>query len=383
MNKTSQDLRVVHVLDSLAPGGLENGVVNVARRLHGSGFQMRAACLRFKGEFVERMPDPGLVEVMGKQGGFTPSAVWNLRRHLIKTRADVAHTHNLGTLVYASLATHGGLLCPIVHGEHGQVQKQELTTKRLWQRRLLFRCCSQVHVVSGSVRENLADLGLASRDSIQVITNGVDCDRFCPPESKQAARSVLGMAAGDCVIGIVGRLVALKRHRMLFEAFDVLARTLPNAQLLVVGDGGDDRDDIIAAMRAHPFASRIHWAGHQSDLRPYYQAMDLLAAPSEIEGLSNAVLEAMASGVPVLAHSACGNSEVIRDGSNGFLRELDSVSILAEELAGALARPHILEACGREARLSAQQGFSMESMVAGYASLYRKAAGWKPGALNA
>src|SRR6188768_1413257 len=107
MKNTTRDLCVVHVLDSLAPGGLENGVVNVARRLHGHGFDIRAACLRFKGEFAERMPDPGRVEVMGKLDGFTPRAAWSLRRHPIQTGADVAHTHNLGTLVYAVLATHG------------------------------------------------------------------------------------------------------------------------------------------------------------------------------------------------------------------------------------------------------------------------------------
>lgn len=374
MINLSRELCVVHVLDSLAPGGLENGVVNVARRLQGNGFDMRAACLRFKGDFADRMPNPDHVTVMGKLGGFTPQAVWNLRQHLIATRADVAHTHNLGTLVYAALATHGGQLCPIVHGEHGQVQKQELNFKRLWQRRLLFRSCHQVHVVSASVRENLADLGLASRNSIRVITNGVDCARFCPPESKVAARAAIGLGANDQVIGIVGRLVALKRHRMLFEAFEAIAAGLPGLQLLVVGDGGDDREDIIRAMQEHPFSQRIHWVGHQNDLRPYYQAMDLLAAPSEIEGLSNAVLEAMASGVPVLAHSACGNSEVIQDGTNGFLRELNNAAILADELTAAMAAPEVLEVSGQKARQGAQLGFSMESMVAGYADLYRAAA---------
>lgn len=374
MMNTSRDLCVVHVLDSLAPGGLENGVVNVAQRLQGKGFDMRAACLRFKGDFADRMPDPSQVVVMGKQGSFTPRAVWNLRQHLISTRADVAHTHNLGTLIYAALATHGGLLCPIVHGEHGQVQKQELTAKRLWLRRTLYRCCHQVQVVSGSVRENLADLGLTRRESIQVITNGVDCDRFSPPASKAEAKVAAGLPADAQVIGIVGRLVALKRHRMLLESFASLAPKLTRLHLLVVGDGGDDREDIIAAMREHPFASRIHWTGHQNDLRPHYQAMDLLAAPSEIEGLSNAVLEGMASAVPVLAHSACGNAEVIEDGSNGFLRELNSAEILARELNGAITQPAVLEACGRAARVSAQEGFSMESMVAGYAGLYRSAA---------
>lgn len=371
-----RELRIMHVLDSLAPGGLENGVVNVARRLHGSGFDMRAACLRFRGDFAERMPDPAKVAVLGKKDGFTLGAAWRLRRHLIETKTDVIHTHNLGTLLYAALATIGGRLRPIVHGEHGQIQKQELNAKRLWQRRIFFRCCRRLHVVSASVRENLADLSLAARESILVITNGVDCDRYQPPADKGAAKSAIGLSAANQVIGIVGRLVALKRHKMLFEAFALIAKDMPEARLLVVGDGGDDREGILAAMRANPSASRIVWAGLQNDLRPYYQAMDLLAAPSEIEGLSNVVLEAMAAGTPVLAHSACGNAEVIENEANGLLREVNDPQTLARELSSALQSPDKLAKMGREARACAQRRFSMESMVAGYAGMYRSAAGY-------
>ncbi len=376
MTNPPHEMRVLHVLDSLAPGGLENGVVNVARRLHGQGFDIHAACLRFRGDFAERMPRPDQIAVMGKQDRFSWSCVRNLRRHIAATRADVLHTHNLGTLIYAALATFGGRTCPIAHGEHGQIQKHELTGKRLWQRRLIFRCCKRVHVVSASVRENLADLRIIGRDAIDVITNGVDCDRYCPPASKAPARVAAGFDADAFVIGIVGRLVALKRHAMLFEAFARIANEHPAARLLVVGDGGDDREEIISSMQQHSFASRILWAGHQNDLKPWYQAMDLLAAPSEIEGLSNAVLEAMAAGVPVLAHSACGNAEVVSDKTNGFLRDIDSAETLAAILREAIAAPSQLVTLGANARAEVRRRFSMESMVAGYARLYRESAGW-------
>lgn len=368
-------LRVVHVLDSLAPGGLENGVVNVARRLHGQGFEIHAACLRFKGDFASRMPDESKVVVLGKGEGFSPKAVIALARYLRRVRADVVHTHNLGTLIYASLATLGGRLHPIVHGEHGQLQKPDLTPKRLRQRRWLFRLCRRLHVVSSSVRDNLVNLQLSSPEQIVVTSNGVDCDRYTPAMDMGSARTHLGFGKDNIVIGIVGRLVALKRHRMLLEAFAKLSPTWPQLRLLVVGDGGADRDDIIGAMREHEFADRITWAGHQNDLRPYYQAMSLLAAPSEIEGLSNAVLEAMACGVPVLAHSACGNAEVIEDSTNGFLRELDTSDILAAELKNALTDTNQLAQCSRNARESVMHRFSMDAMIRTYQQLYRAGAG--------
>lgn len=366
-------IRVLHVLDSLAPGGLENGVVNVARRLQGNGFDIHAACLRLRGEFAERMPRPDQVAVMGKTQGFSWSAVRALHRHARKTGAQVLHSHNLGTLIYAALASFGGRVWPIVHGEHGQIQPQDLSPKRIWQRRWFFRLCHSVHVVSGSLKDNLHALGL---DHVPIIVtpNGVDSERFAPSASKAEARRAAGFDAQDRVIGIVGRLVALKRHRLLFDAFGKLAPVMPELRLLVVGDGGVEKENILQAMHAHPFSGRIKWVGHQDDVKPFYQSMDLLAVPSEIEGLSNAVLEAMACGTPVLGHSACGNAEVMRDGENGFLAHLQTANDLATALREALSDEAKLARCAVNARHTVEQRFSMEAMAECYRQLYRSAA---------
>jgi glycosyltransferase involved in cell wall biosynthesis len=361
------------VLDSLAPGGLENGVVNTARRLHGRGFDIHAACLRFRGDFAERMPDPGKVVVLGKNAGFSPGAVRRLRTHLRATGADLLHSHNLGTLIYAAAATFGGRTIPIVHGEHGQLQPQDLTPKRLLQRRLLFRLCRRLHAVSAGLRDHLRDHGLDSGGRILATPNGVDSLRFRMAADAAAAKAALGFQPDDLVVGIVGRLVALKRHRLLFEALEKLAGELPTLRLLVVGDGGAERDELVAAMRAHPQAGRIVWAGHRNDLENCYPAMDLLAAPSEIEGLSNAVLEAMACAVPVLAHQACGNAEVIDRHRSGYLADLRDAAGLANELRAALGDPGELRRRGAEARRIVLERYSMEAMEACYRELYRGA----------
>jgi glycosyltransferase involved in cell wall biosynthesis len=264
-----------------------------------------------------------------------------------------------------------------VHGEHGQIQPQDLPASRIRQRRWLFRLCQSVHVVSASLRDNLHALGL---DHVPVIVtpNGVDSARFVPPQSKAEARRAAGFAEDDRVIGIVGRLVALKRHRLLFEAFGKLAPEMPALRLLVVGDGGAEKEDILRAMKEHPLAGRIKWAGHQDDVKPFYQSMDLLAAPSEIEGLSNAVLEAMACGTPVLGHAACGNAEVLRHGENGFLAQLDSADQLAAALREALSDEALLARCSTNARDTVERQFSMEAMAESYRQLYRNAVRSKP-----
>jgi glycosyltransferase involved in cell wall biosynthesis len=371
---TAPIVRVLHVLDSLAPGGLENGVVNVAQRLQGQGFDIHSACLRFRGDFAERMPAPEKVVVMGKTTGFSLKAVLALRKHIRQTQSQVIHSHNLGTLIYAVLATLGGRTHPIVHGEHGQVQSQDLTPKRLAQRKWLFKLCHKVHVVSSSVRDNLQELGLDPGKNIVVTPNGVDSQRFSPPVDKAMAKSLLNLPPDAIVVGIVGRLVNLKRHDMLFVAFEKMAAEWPKLHLLVVGDGGADRERLIEVMKNHPVADRLHWVGHQNDLAKYYRAMDLLAAPSEIEGLSNAVLEAMACAVPVLAHSACGNAEVIEDGLTGFLADIQDVDTLIQCLEKPLKTPTLLAECGAGARDTVLSRYSMEAMSDCYRRLYREAA---------
>jgi len=363
-------LRVVHVVDSLAPGGLENGVVNVARCLHGNGFEIGVACLRFRGEFAERMPDPDSVVAMGKTEGFSWAVVRALRQHLCETGADVVHTHNLGTLIYAALATFGGMTHPIVHGEHGQLQKEELTWKRILQYQLLFPVCHRVHAVSFGVCDQLRSLGLDPGGRIVVTLNGVDCVRFRPAGDAGEAKAAVGLPGDSRVVGIVGRLVALKRHRLLFGAFERLAGEFPDLHLLVVGDGGADRDALIEEMKSHPHSPRLHWAGHREDLERYYPAMDLLAAPSEVEGLSNAVLEAMACEVPVLAHQACGNSEVIRHGEDGFLETIQDDAALADHLRELLGDRNRLRSCGLSARETVERRFSMDAVVDEYRQLY-------------
>src|SRR5262249_43823429 len=116
----------------------------------------------------------------------------------------------------------------------------------------------------------------------------------------------------------------------------------------------------------------IHFTGHQDDVAPYYQALDLLVFASLHEGLSNAVLEAMACGIPCLAHPADGNLEVISDGRNGLLRDLSSANQLRQALEEALARPEQLEAWGRTAREQAVRDFSLQRMVDNYRGIYEE-----------
>ncbi len=366
-------LKILHVVFSLDPGGMENGLVNVARRLPTDEFEVHVCCLERAGVFAERLPDPANVVVLHKPPGFSLRATQGLARHAARIGADLLHPHNLGPLTYAVLASGFGLWKPVVQGEHGVFQGEQASPARLRQRQRLYRCCRKVHTVSESLRGYLLEHGFPA-EKITAIINGVDTERF-QPASKAAVRVQLGLPAAGQFIGIVGRFDPNKKHLLLIEAFNEIATRLPAARLVIVGDRGAEQEKIHAAVQTSPVRERIYLAGFQADPAPWYQALDLLAAPSIFEGLSNAVLEAMACGVPCLAHTACGNAEVITSGSDGFLAALDSTQVLAEELDRILADQTVLTATASRARSRVVKDFSLDAMVNNYARLYREVAG--------
>lgn len=362
-------LRILHVVFSLDAGGMENGIVNVSAALSPDDFDIRVCCLSRGGEFVRRFPNPDRVHVLGKKEGFSPSTVAALSRHIRGLSPGIIHTHNLGPLIYTALAAPAA---PIVHGEHAELTPSELAPHRRLLRRWLYGRVRRVHTVSNSLRESLVRQGLPG-NRIDVIVNGVDTTRFQAGPQEEARRET-GLPAGATIVGLVGRFGPFKRHAELLAAFEQLAPAHPSLALLFIGGGGPLEADTRARATASPFASRIHFAGFQIDPRPWIRSLDLLVLPSVNEGLSNALLEAMASGIPALAHTACGNGDVIRDNANGYLRDLSTPDRLRDALASILAEPASLPPLGKSARLTVEERFSFPAMVEGYRRLYLEAA---------
>ena len=361
-------MKILHVVNSLDPGGMENGVVNMAQVLESRDFEMHIACLERRGAFTDRLPHPERVEVLGKTGGFSPGAALRLARAIRRLRPDVVHSHNLGALIYTALATGGGRLATVIHGEHSQLTPEELTPRRLRQRHSLYRSCRAIHTVAHPMREELLVLGFPA-EKITVIPNGVDTARFAPGD-RTAARRGLSLPADALCLGIVGRFGPFKRHAVLLDAFDTIAPRFPAAHLVIAGTGGSEEASVRTRAEGSPHAARIHWLGFQSDPSLCYRALDLLVIPSVNEGLSNVALEAMSSGVPVLANLGCGHEHIFTSGREGLIADLSHPGALASELSALLTTPERLVDFGEKARTRILGHFSLGSMADAYAALY-------------
>ena len=369
-------MRILHVVNSLESGGMENGVVNMAQALEPRGHEVHVACLERRGHFAERLPSPGRIAVLGKSAGFTPGAAARLARLIARVRPHVVHSHNLGALIYSGLATFGGTRCPLLQGEHAHLTREERTQRRLRQRRWLYRACAAVHTVSVPMRDELLSLGFPAA-KIAVVPNGVDTARFAPGD-RTAARQIFGLPSDALVVGIVGRFGPYKRHDALLDAFDLIAPQMPRLHLLLAGSGGSEEQRVGERAAASPHRDRIHLTGYQGDPRACYQALDLLAVPSTNEGMSNAALEAMSSGVPVLGNSGCGHEQIVTHDADGMIADLATADALAAQLSLLLSPPARLSELGLAARKKIETHFSIGHMVSAYERLYRRLAPHAP-----
>jgi glycosyltransferase involved in cell wall biosynthesis len=190
-------------------------------------------------------------------------------------------------------------------------------------------------------------------ENITVIPNGVDIDYFRPPEVKPA---------GPPVLVCVARLHRDKDHTTLFKALQMVREKFPEVRLWLVGDGLR-RGALQNWVEKNFPPGTVEFFGAQMDIRPYLHQASLLVLSSIREAMPNAILEAMASGLPVVATRVGGVPEVVRQGETGLLVPPNAPGALGEAICRILADPSWLSALGEGGRRRAQEEFSIEIMV--------------------
>lgn len=221
-------------------------------------------------------------------------------------------------------------------------------------------------VINGEMEDELIAEGF-SRERLVRIPNGV---HLGPVEGSARAEARRTLGLGDeKVILFLARLEPVKRLRLLLEAFRREPR--PGALLLIAGDGAERNLAEQAAAQASP-GQAIRFDGPTRDPGLYHRAADLFVLPSITEGLSNALLEAQAHGVPAVVSAIAGNLEVVRDGETGLCVPPDDAAALSQALGRLLTEPGLAERLGAAARLRAKREFSVEAMVAAHERLYQR-----------
>jgi glycosyltransferase involved in cell wall biosynthesis len=414
MSDMKQAPLVAHLIYRLDIGGLETLLVDAINRMPAHKYRHAVICLTDYTEFAQRITRPGVeLHALHKPPGLELGTHKRLFKLLRTMRPDVLHTYNLGSIEYHATALLAGV--PVrVHAEHGRDASDPhgVNRKHNLLRRLLVPAIDRYVPVSRDLERWLHGVVGIPQAKVQLIDNGVDTERFRPateasnePWNAPAgpacglaepscglaepscglaepscglAEPSCGLAEPSCglgpfVIGTVGRLQDVKDQACLIDAFALLRAMLPEQRarlrLVLVGDG--PLRERLAQRIAEAGLQDCAWlAGARSDVAPVMRSFSLFALSSIAEGTPVTMLEAMASGLPVVSTAVGGIPDLVADGVSGALVPPGDPQRLAEALAAYVRDEERTRRHGAAGRARIEQKYSVAAMLSAYVDLY-------------
>lgn len=283
-------MRIVQLLETLDIGGMERLALDLAIRQKLEGHQPALYCAVHGGALADVAAAAGIpVHVFGKTRGFSPRLIGQLAARLRHDRADVLHAHNAPFLHYGITAAELARVPVVVNTQHSSNLDSDRRLARLWAR--MVPCTDAVVFVSENSRNHFAARNRIPCQATRVIYNGIDLEKF----SKQAIPEA---APVRFRFGTVGRLHPVKDHQTLIQAFALVSKAMPEAELHILGDG-PCRLSIEETAASLGVASRVFLHGASLDVAGFLAKLDLFVLSSIDEGLPIALMEAMAAGLPI------------------------------------------------------------------------------------
>ena len=345
--------RVVHVTLGLEVGGQEKLLVEFAKHADRSRFQLHFVSLTTAGPLAAEIQAAGWpVTALQLPDGLRPEAVWRLSQLFAQLRAQVVHTHDERPNIYgAPAAWLVGARC--IHTRHSQASR--LSARQRWLVRATSEANNLFVCISRDSAQQAIAQGIAAR-RVLVVHNGIDLSRFAYHGPQPTGPAV-----------VVARLAPEKDIATLIKAAALLRQRLPDFRLEIAGDGA-----CLAQLQqlAAPLGETVRFLGLVREVPALLQRARLFVLSSLTEGISLTLLEAMASGLPVVATRVGGNPEVVAHGQTGWLVPAGDPVSLAEAIAKCWTQADLCVKMGVAARQRVERLFNIHSMIATYERLY-------------
>lgn len=376
--------KILHFLPLFDTGGTEKVVMDIFQGLDPQSFESHVATF-YPGEydrfFIQKRHLRHVLVQNGSKAATTAlgkgvnlaARLQRLRRVIRRTGAQIVHTHHLGPLLHVwLLQTVSRLQLPWVHTEHNVPDLARGYAHPVFRRLGPLRRPDYVTAVSPNVCGYLENTCLVPAERIRWIPNGVDLNRFASSADRAEMRSELGLSPEDEVVGCIGNLRQEKNQQLAVEAAALLQRQRPRLKLVVCGDG-DRRADLERLAQTRGISAGTLFLGYRFDIPRILAALDLFCLPSLYEGMPVSVLEAWASGKPVVATDVIGIRDLVTDQVNGILVPPDRPQAMADAIAGLLADPAGMHCMADNGRSLVTRQYSLAGMVDRYAALYKQA----------
>lgn len=371
---------VAHVMYRFDVGGLENGIVNLINHMPRDAYRHVVIALTEVTDFRHRIQRDDVEFIaLGKPPGH---AVWiypQLYTLFRELRPAIVHSRNLAALEVVVPAWAAGIRVRI-HSEHGR-EGADLSDTNCKYRliRKIYRPFVTYYLALSRDLENYLKrfIGISGDRMIQIY-NGVDAQKFAPANGRTAVSGSPFNAPELWVIGTVGRFHAVKDQATLVRAFALARSSSPalgdQMRLMLIGDG-PLRDEIHALVNELGVAGSTWMPGARQDIPALLHAMDCFVLPSISEGISNTILEAMATGLPVVATDVGGNGELIDAGVTGKLVPTGDVEAMARSILEYAGNREQAKRAGQAGRAAVEDRFSLVAMVRQYQGMYDRLLG--------
>jgi sugar transferase (PEP-CTERM/EpsH1 system associated) len=366
---------IAHIIHRLAVGGMENGLVNLINNMPEGRYRHAIICMDEYTDFRFRIKRNDVAyHALHKKPGHDVMVFYRLFKLLRNLKPQIVHTRNIGTLECMLPAVVARIPCRI-HGEHGRDMTDiDGSNKRyIFLRKVFTPFVQQYVAVSKDLESWLLNTIRVKKNRVSQIYNGVDIGRFAPAEKKPALPVDWYHNGQPLIVGTVGRLNGEKDQITLIRAFHRLITQYGGSKqtlrLAIIGDG-PMRDNIEKILVKLKLEDKVWLAGSRDDIPQLLSALDIFVLPSKGEGISNTVLEAMASGLPVIATNVGGNPELVDDGNCGQLVPSTDSMALAQAISKYVEFPELVKQHGLAARQRVENLFSLSRMVEGYLALY-------------
>lgn len=330
--------RIVFGLNDFLVGGMQQQFLRQAEHFNHAKFDITLVTLfQFPGraDLYAQLPKQVSVHQLSFGGWWDVPEWYRLYRLMKQLQPDLV----VSSLFFSN--TIFRLLKPLVGyvsiaREHNTYTDK--STFHIWIDRFLSRLSFCIVAVSRTVALFTAAQEHIALKHFEVIHNGIDLanarNKLAALPDKNAVRQEIGLAPGDQVVINVARLAPQKNHKLLIEGFSIFAGHDPSRKLLLVGEGGE-RAALEKLVRDKGLESRVFFSGMQKDVWRFYKAADIFASTSSVEGFSNAYLEALAAGLPIVSTLTAGTDEFLVDGHNGFVVQESTAHAVADALTRA------------------------------------------------
>lgn len=378
---------VAHLVHRFDTGGLENGVVNLINHMPEDAYRHAVIALTEITDFKNRICRSDVqFFALNKPPGHVLWLYPQLYRLFRQLRPAIVHTRNLSALETAVPAWAAQVpVC--IHGEHGRdVGDFDGTSKKYqWIRRIYSPFVKHYIALSQDLAHYLVKSIGINEKCVTQIYNGVDATRFQPISLRQGIAGCPFRDANLWLIGTVGRMQTVKDQTNLAKAFVHALKTAPELRdclrLVMIGDG-PLRQESMTILQTAGLAELAWLPGERSDMPDIMRGLDCFILPSLGEGISNTILEAMASGLPIIATAVGGNVELVQDGLNGCLVPAANPEALAKSIVGFVQQRESAKRMGEKSRLLVESHYSMAAMVSNYQQLYDRLLGHSTRQLN-